>query len=72
MTALVRHERVVKTESMTADEPDQATWLFRTNDPSWLAAMPPDTVFRRVDLRDFKRVNDDHGFAAASSRCRSW
>ena len=58
---------MVKTEPMNTDELDPATGLFRTHNPSWLAPMPPDTVFLRVDLRDFKRVNDDHGFAASEA-----
>ncbi len=63
----MRQARLVKTEAVTTDELDPATGLFRTHVPTWLAAMPPDAVFLRVDLRGFKRVNDDHGFAASEA-----
>ena len=59
--------RTVGTDGMTADELDSATGLFRTHEPSWLDPLPLDTVFLRADLRDFKRVNDDHGFAASQA-----
>ena len=57
---------------MNVDPRDELTGLFRAwhgnrfapeRAAPWLASPPPDTVFVELDLRGFKAVNDEHGFA---------
>ena len=58
---------------MTDDVLDPITGLHRitaldhTHEPPWLAAMPPDTVVLRIDLREFSDVNRAYGMEAGDA-----
>lgn len=64
----MRQARLVKTQTMTTeDEIDRQTGLLRWDESSWQDSVPAGTVFLRVDLRGFRKVNHEIGMAAGDA-----